>query len=420
MNALPAPIIPLGCIEAMLGDSGFIQVLIENPLPHPVDLDHKITDEEHFSVRPDRLPVTPFGSILANIFFKPSSLGDAKFSIITFFHEEFGEISYEVKGVGLLPGIMNTISISSQMNEMSSNFINFRNPFSHQLPIDIILSCDEPDVFSLVTKKNKGSVIPAKAVSQIGISFKPQKLCQYKATIEVRSLVSGRELLWCYPILGIAEIGPSLRIPKIVTRCKTSYLRETEIPLIGLRKENISPDEELSVLDFSFEVKVSDQKYQSLIDRAFRIQIIDVVEIKNDDKCDFGLKCKLLFEPLKMFTTSLEIKIIGKNRGHWILSVEVESTEQTPDDIINLKASVGKSDKISFKLSNRFLGFSAFQAYFTGKSSNSFSVSPSSGVLAPFGSDGTQFLLTYSPIEYGIGQRLSFMNNIYTKIFIKL
>jgi hypothetical protein len=92
----------------------------------------------------------------------------------------------------------------------------------------------------------------------------------------------------------------------------------------------------------------------------------------------------------------------SKNRGRWRVQTELEATEPEPDDTISLVAAVGGTDKVSFRLSNRFLGFSTFQAYFTVKSSPHFSVSPTSGVLAPYGSDGTSFVVSFAPNIYGL------------------
>ncbi len=67
---------------------------------------------------------------------------------------------------------------------------------------------------------------------------------------------------------------------------------------------------------------------------------------------------------------------------------------------------MGGMDKVSFRLSNRFLGFSSFQAYFNAHSSPHFTVSPATGVLAPYGSvEGTQFVITFAPREYGIREK---------------
>jgi hypothetical protein len=121
----------------------------------------------------------------------------------------------------------------------------------------------------------------------------------------------------------------------------------------------------------------------------------------SSEKVEFKLKYRLLFEPLRTFSSSAEILVTCKNKGRWKISVDMMATDPDPDDIINLTAAVGGSDKISFRLNNRFLGYSPFQAYLTAKSSPYFSVSPSSGVLAPFGNEGTLFVVTYTPLEYG-------------------
>ncbi len=86
--------------------------------------------------------------------------------------------------------------------------------------------------------------------------------------------------------------------------------------------------------------------------------------------------------------------------------MELEVLDPLPDDTILLTAPVGSQDRVSFKLTNRFLGYSNFEAYFSPQSSPHFSVTPSAGVLAPFGSaEGTQFVVTFAPKEYGTRER---------------
>jgi len=180
-----------------------------------------------------------------------------------------------------------------------------------------------------------------------------------------------------------------------------------DIPLEGLLKKDILLSGPLQASDFTVEVIV-DPKYQALVSRSFRAQLLAVVENKSETtdsekpSCDFSARYRLLFEPLRTFTTSLELVILCANHGRWRLQVDVESTEPEPDDVIQLTAPVGGSDKVSFKLSNRFLGLSSFEAYFTARSSPHFAVSPATGVLAPFGSDGTPFVVTFAPVEYGV------------------
>ena len=124
------------------------------------------------------------------------------------------------------------------------------------------------------------------------------------------------------------------------------------------------------------------------------------VDTWTEDSPDFVLKYRALFEPLKVFSTTVEMVISCRDRGRWKVLVDLDATEPIPDDTIRLTSAVGSKDQVMIRLSNRFLGYSSFQAYFTAKSSPHFSVTPSSGVLAPFGADGTPFVITYAPLVY--------------------
>ena len=81
--------------------------------------------------------------------------------------------------------------------------------------------------------------------------------------------------------------------------------------------------------------------------------------------------------------------------------MEIESSEPLPDDKIHLIAPVNGSDVVKFRLSNRFLGLSNFTARFAPGSSSHFRITPSAGVLAPYGSQGTEFTITFQPKVYG-------------------
>ena len=43
---------------------------------------------------------------------------------------------------------------------------------------------------------------------------------------------------------------------------------------------------------------------------------------------------------------------------------------------------------------------SPFEIY-TAESDAEFAISPKSGLLEPFGTDGTQFMISFTPVEYG-------------------
>jgi len=181
--------------------------------------------------------------------------------------------------------------------------------------------------------------------------------------------------------------------------------------LIGIYKNNLQSGDELVLSDFTIETTVEDN-FKSIVLRAFRAQPLEIVELLPESKeakskhyggnlIDYALRCRMLFEPLKTFSTSVGFSIICRNRGKWRVKMDLDASEPEPDDYIKLVAPVGGSDKVSFKLTNRFLGYSSFQAYFSAKSSPHFYVSPTSGTIAPYGQDGTTFTVTFAPLDYG-------------------
>lgn len=253
-------------------------------------------------------------------------------------------------------------------------------------------------------------VAPQSTVS-IPVSFSPVKLGNYESLVEVRSVVNGRSLLWCYPVKGIAEAGAPIRLPGLKTPCKSTLLQEVRIPLEGVRKADLLPGETLQISDFAIEY-VTEQGMERVISRTFKAQPLEIVESDGSrdpdmyyapgkGPVDYSLRTRLVWEPLKVYTTRLELTILCKNRGKWRVVLDMDASEPVPDDTISLIAPVGQSEQVTFKLANRFLGYSEFQAFFSSKSSPHFSVFPGTGMLPPFGSDGTPFVVTFAPTEYG-------------------
>ena len=439
LTALPAEPIILETIESMVGSVNTIHAPIENPLSEPVSFSVTLSDPDHFELKSDRISLGEYAQSTFEVSFRPSSLNETVTGLISLTNPQFGEIQYVVSGVGLLPGIMPTVTVTAPLSEIGSQTIIFHNSFNHPLPVDIVLTAPsiEPKIttsvrlkgrgsaalkekiamdtmleaFGLLTKKTTGLVVPAKSPLHIPVSFTPMKLGQYESVVQLRSNVNGRNLLWCYPIKGVAEAGTPVKVSMLKTACKSQMLREELIPLEGIVREDVEALEDIKLTDFSVEIEV-EQSFRSLVLRSFRAQPLEIVEMPESDPntfyptgkgpAAFGMRLRLLFEPLKILSTRIEVLLICKNRGKWRVQTDLEATEPEPDDVINFTAAVGGIDQVVFRLTNRFLGYSKFQAYFLSKSSAHFKVSPSSGTLPPYGSnEGTAFTVTFKPKEYG-------------------
>ena len=79
----------------------------------------------------------------------------------------------------------------------------------------------------------------------------------------------------------------------------------------------------------------------------------------------------------------------------------MESTTPAEDDLITIYSPLNRTSNISFKLANRFKKFSNFEAYFTPESDPEFSIIPKNGELEPLGREGTSFIISFTPLEYG-------------------
>ena len=176
-----------------------------------------------------------------------------------------------------------------------------------------------------------------------------------KLSIEID--LADRKLI-VYTNRGIAEAGTKQRLAPLKTPCKTQLMREDLISLEGISKADVQVlGDDLKLSDISVETNVED-KFKSLIARSFRAQPLELVALQRDvdsgsesgDRgtaklpgAEFGLRLRLLFEPLRTFTAKVEVVVICKNRGKWKLQVDIDATDPEPDDLVKMMAAVRDS-----------------------------------------------------------------------------
>lgn len=98
----------------------------------------------------------------------------------------------------------------------------------------------------------------------------------------------------------------------------------------------------------------------------------------------------------------MEVSFLKKlNYLFYRYRINFEATEPECDDIINIYAPLNKTSSVSFKLVNRYKNSTPFNAYFTPESDPEFSIMPKNGDLDGLGKDGTNFVVSFSPVEYG-------------------
>merc|ERR1712166_393463 len=107
------------------------------------------------------------------------------------------------------------------------------------------------------------------------------------------------------------------------------------------------------------------------------------------------------FEPLRPYKAHTELMIYKSSGGRWKFNVIFEALEPEVDDSITIQSPLHKTSSVSFRLNNHLKSYAEFTAYFTADSAPEFLVQPKNGLLAPYGKEGTNFIVSFTPTEYG-------------------
>jgi hypothetical protein len=221
----------------------------------------------------------------------------------------------------------------------------------------------------------------------IPVSFQPVSMEEALATLVV-SITD--DLAWRFPIRGITENSSQQRDFNYKTKCRNTIEQPLSIVLHDL--EDL-PEEE----NFTHEIRVPSKEFQRLVDNSFKIEPIKNIISSPDESLEFLVR----FEPLRPFKTIVEFLIYKSSGGRWKYNIMLEALDPDVDDTIIIESQINKSHSVAFKLTNQLKAFAEFEAFFTPESNSCFSVMPTQGVLEPFGREGTQFVVTFSPNEYG-------------------
>lgn len=79
----------------------------------------------------------------------------------------------------------------------------------------------------------------------------------------------------------------------------------------------------------------------------------------------------------------------------------LEAFEPDEDDVILISSPLNKTTSVSFKLTNKVKAYAHFNAGFSPESDAEFSIIPKQGDLEPYGREGTIFIVSFTPVEYG-------------------
>jgi hypothetical protein len=377
----PEPI-EMELFEAELGRYCMKTVLLENPSPDEVVLDYQNSNPVNFELIPEKIVLQPYEVFEVKVKYSPSTLKYIDNGEIKLLSQGIGDWHFLLKGRGLPPDEMEPILMAASMGENSSVQVPFKNPFRDTVQVNVEL--EGPEEFQLLVKRKKFTITPL-GLLLLPIAFRPAKMQEYEGSLFVWIT---EELKWRYPLKGITERGSRKTDFTFKAKCRESIEKNIDVPLDDVRTEEENYTHEINVLQTDI---------ASLVRKSFSIEPLRTILIEPDAPFQFHIR----FAPLRPFKANVELLIYKSSGGRWKFNVALEATEPEVDDVINIESPLHKIANVAFRLTNQFKSYADFEAFLTPESDPCFAVTPSRGVLEPHGRDGSQFVVSFRPTEYG-------------------
>lgn len=429
-------------MQCEIGRTVWHQLTIQNPIDLPIILTIDTSNSQNFQVTPATLPLHGFQTGTFSIQYLPSSISVSEEAIIRAFSSHVGSWTYHCRGIGLEPTEMEWTTIYSQVKGTQSAMLTWRNPFSSHRRICVTLQSKSGSVnkqkltdgiFSVISRRfhnDQTFIVSPFGTAQIPISFSPISISDYHAIILV-TIVGEENITWRYPVQGITEVQTG-EVFDFTAQSRTSVEKYIETTLVGVpiqesgfmtmeESSNKAPSEPTSSArsqqhppKFTFSIDFPDDHphikamRRSLSLTMVEADIPDMLSTFEPPKSPSSmnewkkLRFKAEFGPLRPFTGFAELHVHRSTGGMWKFEIQMES--QAPpevDDVIDIHSAIGRTEQVSFRLTNIFAHQTPFKAYFTPETPLDFMVRPMQGKLASFGYEGTQFIVSYTASNYG-------------------
>jgi hypothetical protein len=386
-----APPTILPDMRAEVGRDSSTMIVLENPSDQEIELTGIVSNARNFKIEPKTVTIAGYQSVEVKLSYMPSELSVEQACDVMFRHPSAGEWLYKVQGVGVAPSSMQTIEISTPLYHKSTNTIPFRNPFDTPLEVKVSMSnATLGNTYALFLKKAVNAV-PAGALFQCVFTYAPNAITESTCNITIESTDASRPLRWQYLIKGVAEAPTTEDRLSVKCRARKRLESSIELSLTGLGDGLLSKPETLS-----FELVMPDAD-ANFLRRCLALQLLTNQIVAGNDKVHFAVQ----FEPLRPVRATLGLIVKKQSGGRWRYDLEVEAEDPEIDDVIRIQSPIHKTTSVSFRLTNQFDAFADYKAYFSRDSPFEFAVAPPMGVLPPYGHEGTQFVVSFTPHEYG-------------------
>ena len=400
----------LPVMRAELGKVEKTTITLENPIPQDVKVYQTLTNSFNFEQSIENIVIPALSHINIDVRYIPSDLENIESGNVLLETQEIGSWTFACHGLGIPPTKFGTKKLHGSLNKDCSGSINFKNPFRETIAVSVMLEADEKSkqVFEVLMHKKKVTIEPL-CYLNIPFSFIPKEISDYHADIVV---MMNEKLSWKYPVLGITEATSTTVDHSFKTASRVVTEKEIRFSLPGIT--DIVPGE-----TFVHELNVFTKEFEYSLKKWFTLKPIkNYIDHENEQ-----LVYLAHFKPMKPFKSFAEIILLKPSGGRWRFRIQLESTEPEVDDQILITSPLNTTSSVQFRLNNpNPKASSEFTAEFTHDSASEFSVYPKSGKLEPAVRDGTSFIISYTPVEYGkvkIGKLIIQTDEMYYSYVVK-
>eukprot|EP00656_Telonema_subtile_P057792 TRINITY_DN9591_c0_g1_i1.p1 TRINITY_DN9591_c0_g1~~TRINITY_DN9591_c0_g1_i1.p1 ORF type:complete len:904 (+),score=208.60 TRINITY_DN9591_c0_g1_i1:119-2830(+) len=389
----PSPV-AIDQMRCEIGKSVEAEFTIENPLSEVVQLTAMNSNHSNFTLYDaDDLILQPFGSLVLRVQYTASSVGNEQVGALVLRHPKVADWEFSLSGMGLAPTAMPATNFYAPLGQTASDPVVLRNPFEHAIEVTVSLEATDSTsaAFRLIGASPTGvkpmSLIEHQTV-QIPIRFAPQNLDDCQANVVV--VEKGTGTRWSFPVQGKVFVDTEVSQSMYYNCAARTSLQETmTLVLPGLKESDGSVP-----ITYQMQFAAEDEK---MLSRALILEPAGELVARHDAPLQFHLR----FEPLRPLSTIVKLLIQRANGGQWTFDLELEASDPEIDDTIVISSLLHQTSSVAFNLTNQFTVMTPYTAYFTPDSSLAFSVDPKRGLLEPYGTAGTTFVVSYTAQAYG-------------------
>lgn len=434
-------------IESEIGRYVSEKITITNPLNEAVKFHTSISNSNYFGLEDKKneyIHLDANGKADIAIIFIPGSVGLADHcTLVTFSNEKIGNITYELKGVGLEPECQELINITSEVGKGSIVNVNFRNTTESAVYCDLSLEDkdgksilnedDENSVFSILLENLKNVYMSPKSILDIPVLYNPSEMNKYDINLVVNARREGRmswvepestnkkieELKWVYPIHAVTVVNAISKATPFNLECvvRKRLEKRMEVLLTGINPfssdksvlkiraatpvSNPEKTSDLSSNEFSHSIQyIGNQDQIEIVKNSVAMKLVRSQKDKQTGL--LMLVFDFIFWPSQSFINEAYLQIEASSGGMWRYPLKLVALEPPPDDTITIEVSrLHKEFLVGFKLASKTDESLPFKAYFSPNGDQVFTVYPESGELLPQSEDGTLIKVGFISPSYG-------------------